>query len=73
MRKLVDYYIKPYTIKEIVFINTVKLKLSTTIRIHLVLNVSQVVKYQEPVREQKIKKPKPVKFDNEEEWEVKKY
>ena len=68
MRKLVDYYIRPYTIKEIVFINAVKLKLSTTIRIHLVLNI---VKYQEPVRGQKIKKPKPVKFDNEEEWEVK--
>ena len=68
MRKLVDYYIRPYTIKEIVFINAVKLKLSTTIRIHLVLNI---VKYQEPVRGQKIKKPKPVKFDNKEEWEVK--
>ena len=40
MNKLVDQYISSYTINEIVFTNTVKLQLPTSMRIHLILNVS---------------------------------
>ena len=39
-RKLVDQYVDPYIIEEIVSTNAVKLKLSTTMRIYLVVNVS---------------------------------
>ena len=39
-RKLVDQYISSYIIKEVVSMNTVKLKLLTTVRIHPVVNVS---------------------------------
>jgi len=42
-----DHYIGPYLIKKVVSTNTVKLKLLTIIRIYLVINVSQVVKYSE--------------------------
>ena len=42
-RKLVDQYIGPYTIEEVVSTNVVKLRLPISIRIHLVVNVSQIV------------------------------
>jgi len=43
MRKLVNQYVSPYTIEEIVSINAVKLRLPTSMRIHPVVNVSQIV------------------------------
>ena len=39
-RKLVDQYIGPYTIEEVVSTNMVKLQLPTAMRIYLVVNVS---------------------------------
>jgi len=42
-RKLVDRYVGPYTIEEVVSTNAVKLRLPTLMRIHLVVNVSQIV------------------------------
>jgi len=42
-RKLVDRYVGPYTIKEVVFTNMVKLWLPTSMRIYLVVNISQIV------------------------------
>ena len=49
-RKLVDWYVRPYTIKEVVSTNIVKLKLLTTMRIHSVINMSWVVRYWESVK-----------------------
>jgi len=46
-RKLVDHYVKPYTIEKIVSTNAVKLKLPISIRIHPVINLSWVVRYWE--------------------------
>jgi len=46
-RKLVDQYVGPYTIEEVVFTNVVKLRLPTSIRIHLVMNVSWIVQTEE--------------------------
>ena len=42
-RKLVDQYVSPYTIEEVVSTNAVKLQLPTSMRIHSVINVSQIV------------------------------
>ena len=39
-KKLVDQFIGPYTIDEVVSTNVIKLQLPTSIRIHPVVNVS---------------------------------
>ena len=70
VRKLVDRYIGPYAIEEIVSTNVVKLRLPTSMRIHLVVNVSQIVWYKEQIGEQKRKEGKPIKIEGVEEWEV---
>ena len=43
VRKLVDQYVGPYTIEEVVFTNAVKLQLPTSMRIHPVVNISRIV------------------------------
>jgi len=48
-KKLVDWYIGPYIIDKIVLTNIIKLWLLTSMRIHLVMNVSWVVQYREQV------------------------
>ena len=45
VRKLVNQYIGPYTIEKVISTNTVKLRLPTLMRIHPVVNVSQIVRY----------------------------
>ena len=42
VRKLVDQYVGSYTIEEVVSTNVVKLRLPTLMRIHLVVNISQI-------------------------------
>jgi len=71
-KKLTERYVGLYEIEEIVSKNAIKLKLLASIRIHLVVNVSQVVRYREPVRGQKVEKLKSVKVERVEEWEVEK-
>ena len=71
-RKLVDRYVGPYAIKEVVSTNVVKLWLPTSMRIHLVVNVSQIVRYKEQVEGQKREEGKPIKVEGVEEWEVEK-
>ena len=41
--KLVERYVGPYEIEEVVSTNTVKLRLLSLMRIYLVVNVSQIV------------------------------
>jgi len=48
-RKLVDQYIGSYIINEVVSTNAIKLQLLTLIRIHPVVNTSQVVRYKKQV------------------------
>jgi len=40
VRKLVERYVGPYKIEEVVSMNAVKLQLPSSMRIHLVVNVS---------------------------------
>ena len=50
----------------------VKLQLPTSMRIYLVVNVSQIVQYKEQVGEQKKEEEKPIEVEGVEEWEVEK-
>ena len=43
VRKLVDQYISPYIIEEVVSINVIKLQLPTSMRIYPVMNISWIV------------------------------
>ena len=71
-KKLVDRYVGLYTIEEVVFTNAVKLWLPISIRIHPVVNISQIVQYKEQVEGQKKKKEKPIEIEGVKEWEVEK-
>jgi len=44
IKKLIEQYMKPYVIEEVVSKNVVKLKLLASMRIHPVVNVSRVVR-----------------------------
>jgi len=50
VRKLTERYIGPYAIEEVISSNAVKLQLPSSMRIHLVVNVSRIVQYKEQVR-----------------------
>ena len=69
---MTERYIGPYTIEKVVSSNAVKLRLSNSMRIHLVVNVSRIVRYKEQVKGQKKEEEKPVEIEGVEEWEVEK-
>jgi len=72
VRKLTERYIGPYMIEEVVSVNAVKLRLPSSMRIYLVVNVSRIVRYKEQVKGQKKEEGKPVEIEGVEEWEVEK-
>jgi len=63
VKKLTERYVGLYKIKEVVSRNAVKLKLLVSMRIHLVVNISKIERYKEPVREQKVEELKLIKVD----------
>jgi len=71
-KKLVDRYIGPYTIEEVISTNVVKLRLPTSMRIHPVVNVSRIVRYRKQVEGQKKEEGKPIEIEGVEEWEIEK-
>ena len=62
----------PYKVKAIVFSNMIELDLLSTVKIHLVVNVSRVQKYKSQVEGQRKEVLQPVVIKGEEEWEVEK-
>ena len=72
VKKLMERYIGLYAIEEIVSSNAVKLWLPNSMRIHLVVNVSQIVWYKEQVKGQKKEEGKLVKVEGVKEWKVEK-
>ena len=60
VKKLMERYIEPYEIKEVVSRNMVKLKLPASIRVYLVVNISRIEKYRGLVRKQKVEELKLV-------------
>ena len=67
VKKLIERYVGPYVIEEVVLKNTVKLKLLAFMRIYLVVNISRVVRYKEPVKRQRVEEPKLVEVNRIEE------
>ena len=66
-KKLMERYVGPYVIEEVVLSNTVKLRLPTSMRIHLVVNVSWIVWYKEQVRGQRKEEEKPIEVEGAKE------
>ena len=68
--KLTERFIGPYKIKKVVSSNTVELELPTTIKIHLVVNVSRIHRYMGQVERQRKEQLALVIIKGEEEWKV---
>jgi len=66
-KKLMEWYVGPYVIEEVVFSNVVKLRLPSSMRVHLVVNVSWIVRYKEQVKGQKKEEGKPIEVERVEE------
>ena len=71
MEKLMERFVGPYKVKKIISANTVELELPSTIRIHLVINVSRIHRYIGQVERQRKEQLAPVIIEGEEEWKVK--
>ena len=69
--KLTERFVDPYKIKKIVLLNAVELELPSTVKIHLVVNVSRIQRYIGQVKGQRKEQPAPVIIKGEEEWKVK--
>ena len=65
--KLTERFIRPYKVKSIVSTNAIELELPSTIKIHLVVNVSRVQRYTSQVEGQKKEVPQPMVIEGEEE------
>jgi len=65
VKNLTKRYVEPYIVENVILKNVVKLKLPVSIRIHLVVNVSKVVRYRELVKR---KEPKPIKVNGVEKY-----
>jgi len=72
VRKLTERYVGPYAIEEVESSNAVKLRLPSSMRIHLVVNVSWIVQYKEQVKGQKKEEGKLIEVEGVEEWKVEK-
>ena len=72
VKKLTERYVRSYLVEGVVLKNVVKLKLLVSMRIYLMVNISEIVRYREPVKEQRMEKSKPVKINRVEEWKVEK-
>jgi len=70
MEKLTKRFVRPYKVKKIILSNTIKLELPSTVKIHLVVNVSRIQRYVEQVEGQKREQPAPVIIKGEEEWKI---
>ena len=72
VKKLMERYVKLYVVEEVVLKNVVKLKLPASMKIHLVVNISRVVRYRKLVKRQRVEELKTVEIDKVEEQEVEK-
>jgi len=68
--KLTERFVGPYKIKKIVSLNAVELELPSTVKIHLVVNISRIRWYVRQIEGQRKKQLAPVIIEEEKEWEV---
>ena len=71
IEKLTEKFVGPYKIKKVVLSNVVELELPSTVKIHLVVNVSRIQKYVGQVEGQKKEQLALVIIEREEKWKVK--
>ena len=65
--KLMERFVGPYRIKKIILLNAVELELPSTVKIHLVVNVSRIRRYIGQVEGQRKEQPALVIIKGEEE------
>jgi len=65
--KLMERFVGPYRIKKIISSNIEELELPSTVKIHLVVNVSRIQRYIGQVEGQRKEQPAPVIIKGEEE------
>jgi len=65
--KLTKRFVGPYKIKKITSLNTVELELPSTVKIHLIVNVSGIQRYIGQVERQRKEQLAPVIIKGEEE------
>jgi len=70
MEKLTERFVGPYKVKKIISSNTVELELSSTVKIHLVVNVSRIHRYAGQVEGQRKEQLAPVIIEGEEKWKM---
>jgi len=68
--KLTERFVGHYKIKRIISLNAVELELPSTVKIHLVVNISRIRQYVGQVEGQRKEQPAPVIIEGEEEWKV---
>ena len=68
--KLMERFVGPYKVKKIVLANAVELELSSTIKIHPVVNISRIHRYIGQVEGQRKEQLAPIIIKGEEEQEV---
>jgi len=72
LEKLTKQFVESHKVKRIILINTIKLELPSSIKIHPVVNISRVQKYRNQIEAQKKEQPLPVIIKREEEYKVEK-
>ena len=65
--KFTKHFVGPYKVKAIISSNAIELELPSTVKIHLVVNVSRVQRYKSQVEGQRKEIPQPVVIEGEEE------
>jgi len=70
--KLTEQFVGPYKVKRIILTNAIELELPSSIKIHPVVNISQVQLYRPQIERQKKTLPKPVTIKEEEKFKVEK-
>jgi len=70
--KLTERFVGPYKVKTIISNSAVELELPTTVKIHHVVNVSRIRRYDSQVEGQQKEVPQPIVIEGKEEWEVEK-
>jgi len=68
--KLIEQQLGPYEIIKIISSNAVKLKLSTSFKIHDVINISRIHPYRPPATGQSTIPPEPIVIEGTPEYEV---